>query len=474
MSTTTVEQPPAAAPPPLPVRLRPPRAARWWPDAVTALTWATVVWVVGLWATGGGVGALAGSPADVLGTIGRLSGLLASDLLLLQVLGMARIPWAERAFGQDRLARWHRWTGFTSFHLLLVHMATLVVSSALAAGTGVVREAWDMVTTLPGMLIATAGTALLVAVVTSSLRAARRRVRYESWHLLHLYAYLGVGLAVPHQLWTGTDFVGRPWAAVFWWALWGAAVAAVLVFRVGLPLRMSVRHHLRVDRVVAEAPGLVSVYVGGRHLEGLRVAAGQFFVWRFLTGPGWTRGHPLSLSAVPTSAGLRLTVGTRGDDGERLARLRPGTRVLVEGPYGRLTPRVRTRPRLAGFAAGSGVAPVMALLHDSAWRPGADTLVLRTSTVEETPLAADVAWLVRDRGLRYVPLTGARSTTGTTWLPADLGHVPGPDAVRWLVPDLDEHDVVVCGPGPWADAVVAAVRAAGVPDSALHLERYDW
>ncbi|WP_246247857.1 hypothetical protein [Cellulomonas septica] len=81
---------------------------------------------------------------------------------------------------------------------------------------------------------------------------------------------------------------------------------------------------------------------------------------------------------------------------------------------------------------------------------------------------------MRDRGLRYVPLTGARSITGTTWLPADLGHVPGPDAVRWLVPDLDEHDVVVCGPGPWADAVVAAVRAAGVPDSALHLERYDW
>lgn len=475
MSTSvTARRTSAGTAAPVPVRLTPPRTRRWWPDAVTALTWATVVWVVGLWATGGGAGDLTGSAADALGSLGRLTGLLASDLLLLQVLGMARIPWAERSFGQDRLARWHRWTGFTSFHLLLVHIATLVVSYALASGTDVVREAWDMVTTLPGMLLATAGTALLVAVVTTSLRAARRRMRYESWHLLHLYAYLGVGLAVPHQLWTGTELVTRPWAAAYWWSLWALALGAVLVFRVGVPLRLSLRHRLQVQDVVVEGPDLVSLHVTGRRLEDLRVDAGQFFVWRFLGGPGWTRGHPLSLSAAPSTAGLRLTVGTRGDDGARLAGLRPGTRVLVEGPYGRLTPQIRTRPRLAAFAAGSGIAPVMALLHDSAWWPGADTLVLRTRSVDEAPLAADVRWLVEERGMRYVPLPGARSTTGTGWLPAHLGHVPGPDAVRWLVPELHEHDVVVCGPGPWADAVVDAVRAAGVPDSAIHLERYDW
>ena len=60
----------------------------------------------------------------------------------------------------------------------------------------------------PGMLLAVAGTACLVMVVVTSVRAARRRLRYESWHLLHLYAYLGVGLALPHQLWTGQEFIG--------------------------------------------------------------------------------------------------------------------------------------------------------------------------------------------------------------------------------------------------------------------------
>ena len=98
-------------------------------------------------------------------------------------------------------------------------------------------------------------------VVVTSVRAARRRLRYESWHLLHLYAYLGVGLALPHQIWTGTDFVSSPAARAYWWTLYAAALGAVLVYRLGLPLVRTLRHRLVVSRVVEEAPGVVSVHL---------------------------------------------------------------------------------------------------------------------------------------------------------------------------------------------------------------------
>ena len=70
-------------------------------------------------------------------------------------------------------------------------------------------------------------------VVVTSVRAARARLRYESWHLLHLYAYLGVGLALPHQLWTGQEFLASTARTVFWWTLWALAAGPVLVWRVG-------------------------------------------------------------------------------------------------------------------------------------------------------------------------------------------------------------------------------------------------
>ena len=56
------------------------------------------------WIAGGGLSDLT-SWANALMSLGRSTGLIASDLLLVQVLLMARIPVVERAVGQDRLAR---------------------------------------------------------------------------------------------------------------------------------------------------------------------------------------------------------------------------------------------------------------------------------------------------------------------------------------------------------------------------------
>src|SRR5690242_4525833 len=91
--------------------------------AAAALTMSLLL-VIYWWADGGGLGDLTDGQSG-LTSVGRLAGLLASDLLLVQVLQMARIPVLERAFGQDRLARLHRLSGFTSFTLMLGHIALI-------------------------------------------------------------------------------------------------------------------------------------------------------------------------------------------------------------------------------------------------------------------------------------------------------------------------------------------------------------
>jgi hypothetical protein len=50
-----------------------------------------------------------------------------------------------------------------------------------------------------GILLAFGGTAYLIMVVITTVKATRRLLRYESWHLLHLLGYLGVGLALPSR-----------------------------------------------------------------------------------------------------------------------------------------------------------------------------------------------------------------------------------------------------------------------------------
>ncbi len=446
---------------------------RWWRDVVAALTWASVLVVVALWVSGGGARDI-GALGPGLTSLGRLCGLVSADLLLVQVLLMARIPLVEQTYGQDELARRHRLVGFWSVNLMAAHIVLITLGYAAQDRHNVLAQAWDLLVNYPGLLLAVAGAALLVLVTVTSIRKARRKLRYESWHLLHLYAYLGVGLAVPHQLWTGQEFLASRAATVYWWSLWIAAAAAVVVWRLGVPAYRSIRHGLRVGAVVRESPDVVSVWMTGRDLHRLPVAGGQFFVWRFLNGPGWTRGHPYSLSAAPSGEWLRITVKDLGDGSQALAALQPGTRVAIEGPYGRLHAGVRARRKVTLMGAGVGITPLHALLEELTQDRGDVTLIYRAGAQSDLLFEAELDALAKATGARVVSVLGHRVTDRPSWLPQSAAHLSDVDALRHLVPDIDQHDVYLCGAPTWMEAVRQAALAAGVPANRIHQERFVW
>ncbi|MDT5038192.1 MAG: hypothetical protein QOE03_3377, partial [Micromonosporaceae bacterium] len=275
----------------------------------------------------------------------------------------------------------------------------------------------------------------------------------------------------PHQLWTGADFTASPLATAYWWSAYGVAAGAVVVYRLGVPAVRTLRHQLRVAAVVAESPGVYSVYLHGRDLHRLRVQAGQFFQWRFLTGPGWSRAHPYSLSAAPRPDWLRITVKDLGDGSRQVAALRPGTRVLVEGPYGQLTGERRTARKVTLIASGVGITPVRALLEALPYRRGDAVLLFRARTEADLVFRTELEHLARSRGVRLHYLLGRRGRDGS-WLPPGWGDDAA--GLRRLVPDIAKHDLYICGPQQWMDAVRRAARRARVPDERIHLERFSW
>src|SRR2546429_9813165 len=115
MTTTTARQHGVPPSPGAVATGAPTATPRWWADLTGGAAWMSLLVVTALWVSNRGVQQVLGGGPDAVSAVGRLTGLLASDLLLLQVFLMARVPVVERAFGQDRLARWHRWTRLTSF-----------------------------------------------------------------------------------------------------------------------------------------------------------------------------------------------------------------------------------------------------------------------------------------------------------------------------------------------------------------------
>ena len=452
-----------------PLRLR--RAVptpRTWPLAsrdVLAVVLFIGALIVGMWVRHGGLNQLT-SLGGYFTALGQVTALLGTYAALIGLVLMSRSPWLEQLFGMDQLVGWHRWVGFATLWLLVGHTVFTTLGYAAAAGSGIMDEAWSLLATYPYVLMATVGLVLLVAVGFASVRAARRRLSYETWYGIHLYAYLAIALAFAHELAVGTDLSNDRVAQVFWIALYVVVIALIVVFRVGQPIQMYLRHRFRVANVVHEGAGVVSIYVAGRDLDRLPVRAGQFFVWRFLTNGGWWRAHPFSLSAAPNGQYLRLTVKDSGNDSRILQRIGIGTRVFAEGPYGAFTSARRRKARILLIAGGIGVTPLRALLEEMPPAAGAVTLLYRASSWDDVVFRDELDSLARTRGATIHYLVGRRSSSTLAMDPLDAR------SVRQLVPDVHQRDVFVCGPDQMMEDVRRSLRALGVPNAQIHAERF--
>ena len=420
---------------------------------------AGIVW---LWAHGGNL--TTRSSGDVLTSVARITGLLSAYLALIQVLLLSRIPALERLVGFDRLSVWHRWNGHACLDLVLAHVVFSVWGYALLDKYTIPKEISTMLGggIYPGMITATVGTVLLIAVVATSIVIVRRRLRYEWWHAVHLLAYAGIALAWFHQIPTGNELVLDPVAADYWRSLFVATIVLLVGFRLLAPIAAAFRHRLRVSAVVAEGPGVVSVWITGRRLDRLRAQAGQFFIWRFLTRDRWWKAHPFSLSAAPDGRSLRITVKALGDDTARIGEIPVGTRVVTEGPFGVFTAATRRREKLLLIAGGIGITPVRALLQQLS----GDVVVLYRVVSEQDVIFRDeLEEIVRASGadLRYVVGDHATDEGRDHLSPAHLHE---------LVPDIGERDVYVCGPPGLIDIVTRHVREAGVRRRQIHAERF--
>ena len=445
---------------------------RWKADLLGFLAIASVVVTVWIWARAGGFLQTFVYPQFAVESQALLTGLLAQTLMGLQVVFLARIPWVERAWGHDVLVGRHRLLGYWSFWLMVAHVALFAISRVGRDGDGALPELYRLFIGDSWMLLASLGTLMLIVVVVTSIRAARRRIRYESWHLIHLYSYLGLVLAFPHQLFDGTHF-HEMWTQAFWWTMFIAALVVTLVYRVWYPLRLSRRHRLTVTAVTTEAHGISAITMHGRHLDGLRVRSGQFFIWRFLGGPGWTRGHPYTISAAPRDDRLRISVAVVGDGSARAAAIPTGTRVLIEGPYGTLTDDLRRHRSLLMIAAGVGITPFVGMLDDADYAPGEATLMYRFRSADAAAHLDELHEIAQRRTAALHLLAGPRRSSDS-WLPEEVPARTDEAALRDLAPNILDSDVFICGPEQWIRLVRRTLIATGVHRKDLHSENYAW
>ncbi len=453
--------------------LTPPLPRRW---SITPsdLNWGVfgIALIIGaMWVRHGGL-ELFDSPWNALTAIGQLTALFGTYLALVGILLMSRAPFIDQVLGSDEASRIHRLAGFTSVWFIAIHAVTSTIAYSGATTIPSIGEVWDQIYAFTmleaGGLGGTVALGLLIVVAVVSIRAARARLAYETWYGIHLYVYIAMALGFLHQLTLGTDFVADELARNSWIALYAIAFVPLILFRFLEPLLRNLRHRFYIDKVVIERDGVASLWITGSAMSKLPVRAGQWFSIRVLNAKGWWRSNPFSLSAGPNGVHLRFTIEALGDRTREFQRLKPGTRVFLEGPYGILTGAIRTREKVLLIAGGIGITPLRALFEVLPVRRGDMALLYRAPSNASVVLKRELTRIADTRGARLDFVTGSRDQFAFNDDPLSPGGL-------WAAyPDVRERDIYLCGSPRMMATVEKSLRDIGVPHHQIHLERFSW
>jgi predicted ferric reductase len=419
--------------------------------------------ILTVWFRHGGFESLTDGAVPAATSLTQLTGVAAS-FAGLAGLALAGRPLAiEHRYGLDRVFIWHRILGETMAVLIGVHVVAGVFAWGLDTGFG--PAIIDLTGRESYMAMAFVG-ALIIGVVTiTSLRSIRRQMAYETWYFIHLMAYAGFAISFSHEIVWGDLFADDALSRWMWIALHIGVGIVLIRGRWGRLIRATLRPmHIAETRELNDNTTEIRLTGGGLHK--MIGDAGQFVIVRPMAKRLWWQAHPFSLSSAPTTDGLRISVKSLGDGSASIGRLRPGTRVAVEGPFGACTPRSIDDRKVLFIVGGIGVAPVKAMLErlDHRHQP---IVLYRASRHDDLVYADELRVMARELGGDLMTLVGPTATLA----------VKDPfsgSVLRKAIPDLTERVAVLCGPERLLWAGRAGLREAGVAGADIHFEQPWW
>ncbi|BDX20170.1 putative oxidoreductase [Halopseudomonas aestusnigri] len=199
--------------------------------------------------------------------------------------------------------------------------------------------------------------------------------------------------------------------------------------------------------------------------ERFRYRPGQFLTLRIPYQDDWLP-RCYSLSSSPfASENLRVTV-KRVADGRGsnwlCDQIRPGDRIEVLPPAGVFVPRQLDGDFLL-LAGGSGVTPVLSILRS--------VLSQATGRVRLIYANRDEASVIFRDLLQQLVAAYPERLQVVHWLASVQGH-PNVPQLAHLAAGFEHAEAFICGPEPFMDAGVAALKQAGLAPAAIHVERF--
>jgi len=395
-------------------------------------------------------------PGDLLVALGRLAGLLSEFLILIQLLLISRFSSIEREYGFDKLISIHKKIGFFLGVFIISHPLLLTIGYAKINNISFIKQFSIFQNSWEGVFGATIVFFIIILTTLFSIKKIRSKFPYEIWYFSHLPLYIAIVIAFGHQINTG-DMASS--VAIFYWFLLNIIVFGILIiYRFIKPIYYFFKYKFTVEKIEKESNGVCSVYISGRNMNEYKFQSGQFATLIFLQKKMWFH-HPFSFSDKYNGKTLRLTIKSSGDFTSKIEKIKKGTRIWIDSPFGTFTLKNAVNKKFLFIAGGIGISPILSLIK-SVKEKGNSILLYSNKTDEETVFKKEIA------------NDGAEVHYFNTSLGAN--NRIDINKIIEICPDYKNRDVYLCGPTKMTLDLVKNLKRDGLISEQIHFEKFDY
>lgn len=192
---------------------------------------------------------------------------------------------------------------------------------------------------------------------------------------------------------------------------------------------------------------------------------GQYVNLRF---PGDKRYHAFSIASAPGDAKLQLIIKRVGEFTTKLFAAQPRTELELLGPIGEFFVEEHER-EVVLIAGGVGVAPFLSIVRACRQhRERRHWLFYSCKTRQEIAFEEELRELQQEENLETIFVLTREQPS--VW-DGETGRI-NVEMVKRHVGTLDGRTFFLCGPVAMVDAVVAELKAAGVPAERIKVESW--
>ncbi len=394
---------------------------------------------------------------------GKMMGMAAGLLLLVQLPLAGRLKTLDRIFSLPLLMRQHRIHAWAVFVLALLHPFCVL----LAEGTIVVpleARYW------PEWIGVALWVFVLVQFVTSRWRKPLG-ISFHRWLMFHRFIGLLVAiLLVLHVLYVSETFTDEEIPSR--WVLVTATLFGVVWLWVRTGRFRQRKNRYTVSRIEPTGSDATMVEMAPVSPGSFTYAPGQFAFLSFHNTAISKEPHPFTVASAPNENGtLQFVIRSCGDWTRKLEYIRPGDKVLVQGPFGHFSHLYAAADQeLIFIAGGIGITPMLSMLRFMADREDTRpvTLIWSNRSPEHIVLAEEMDRLAdKLTGLHRVPIF-----TRNTTIEERSGRLNRTMLASILSGCSRRAAVFICGPYPMMARLKADLRALGFPTGSIFSEAF--